>query len=104
MAELKFDFEKMVDAFTKTAKERGMFVSRWIPIDEMLPEVNEDGYSDYILLSFENFSLPTIGMYWKDEDGSGAFHDGDDDRTLASYGLFVNAWMPLPKRYGGDGA
>lgn len=71
---------------------------KWIPIDERLPEVNEDGYSDYVLISFENYTIPTIGMYWQEKDGSGAFHDGDDlDRTLASYGLFVNAWMPLPK-------
>ena len=74
-------------------------VTRWIPIDERLPEVDEDGYSTYVLLSFENATVPTIGTYVQEKDGSGAFHDGDDERTLASYGLFVNAWMPLPDPY-----
>lgn len=71
--------------------------SEWIPIEKKLPEVDRYGYSDYILLSFSNATIPTIGMYWQDKDGGGAFHGGDDERTLASYGLFVNAWMPLPK-------
>lgn len=73
----------------------------WIPIDERAPEVDEDGYSDYVLLSFANASIPCIGQYVVDEEG-GAFHDGDDERTLNSYGLIVNAWMPWPKRYRGD--
>lgn len=72
----------------------------WIPIDERLPEVDEDGYSDYILLSFSNWSLPCIGQYVTDGEG-GAFHDGDNEKTLNSYGLFVNAWMPLPESYRG---
>ena len=76
-------------------------MSEWIPIDERLPEVDEDGYSDYVLISFENATIPTIGMYWQDKNGDGAFHDGDDERTLASYGSFVNAWMPLPEMYRG---
>ena len=31
--------------------------------------MDEDGFSDYILLSFENSDLPTIGTYWNDKDG-----------------------------------
>jgi len=74
----------------------------WIPIDEKLPDVDEDGCSDYILISFENWSLPTIGMYVVDENGDGAFHGSDEERTLASYGFVVNAWMPLPENYKED--
>jgi len=73
--------------------------TRWIPIDEKLPEVDEDGDSDYIFISLENFSLPVIGRYAIDQDGDGSFYEGDEERTLLSYGLFVNAWMPLPKPY-----
>ena len=73
--------------------------SLWVPVSERLPEVDEDGYSDYILISLENFSLPVIGQYVIDQDGDGSFHEGDEERTLLSYGLFVNAWMPLPKPY-----
>ena len=68
----------------------------WISIDERLPETD-----DYIMLSFENFSLPAIGRYEVDDDGNGAFYEGDDDKSCASFGLFVNAWMELPKRYEG---
>lgn len=67
----------------------------WIPVSERLPEVDKDGYSDYILLSFENYGMPSVGMYWQDKDGNGAFHDGDVERTLVS----VKAWMPLPEPY-----
>lgn len=57
--------------------------------------------SNYILLSFENFTVPAIGRYQEDDKG-GAFYEGDADETLASVGLFVNAWMPLPECYRGE--
>ena len=68
----------------------------WIPVEERLPEEDE-----YVLMSFENFTLPMIGRYEKDNDGGGAWYAGDDDGcdTCISQNLFVNAWMPLPKQY-----
>ena len=66
----------------------------WIPITERLPETD-----DYILISFDNSSLPDIGRYEVDEDGSGVFYPGDEDVSYASVGVIVNAWMPLPKPY-----
>ena len=69
---------------------------RWIPISEQLPE--DDGY---ILLSFENFSIPCVGRYEEDENG-GAFYVGDEGESCSSAGLFVNAWMPLPEPYKGE--
>ena len=65
-----------------------------IPIDERLPETD-----DYILVSFSNSTLPDIGRYEADKDGGGAFFPGDEERSYASFGLFVNAWMPLPEPY-----
>ena len=67
---------------------------RWIPVEERLPEEDE-----YVLMSFENFSLPMIGRYEKDNDGGGAWYAGGDDGcdTCSSQDLFVNAWLPLPK-------
>lgn len=67
----------------------------WIPCSDQFPDND-----NYILLSFENFSLPLVGRYEEDEDG-GAFYVGDDDEncTCISCGLFVNAWMPLPEPY-----
>ena len=69
---------------------------RWIPVEERLPEEDE-----YVLMLFENFTLPMIGRYEKDNDGGGAWYIGDDDGcdTCISQNLFVNAWMPLPKQY-----
>lgn len=76
----------------------------WIPVEERLPEiVTEDGSSDYILLSFDNFNLPAIGRYEEDEDGNGNFFEGDEDRSCLSYGLIVNAWMPMIKPYREEG-
>lgn len=67
--------------------------NEWIPISERFPE--KDGY---VLISFENFTIPDIGRYEKDEQG-GAFYPGDDERSYSSFGLFVNAWRPLPEPY-----
>ena len=66
----------------------------WIPITERLPETD-----DYILISFDNFSLPDVGRYEVDENGGGAFYPGDEDVSYASVGVIVNAWMPLPQPY-----
>lgn len=68
--------------------------SKWIPVEERLPEEDK-----YILLSFANFTVPAIVRYEENNDGSGNFYLGDEDKTLLSYGLIVNAWMPLPEPY-----
>ena len=73
---------------------------RWISVEERLPEDD-----NYILLSFENFSLPLVGRYEADSDGGGAFYLGDCDGedTCIWQNLFVNAWMPLPEPYRKEG-
>lgn len=63
------------------------------------PAVNEKGYSERILLSFENASIHEIGRYIEDGDGGCAYYIGDDTKPCSIYGLFVDAWMPLPERY-----
>lgn len=67
---------------------------QWIPVTEKLPEPET-----YILVSFDNFTLPDIATYRVDDDGSGAFYQGDEDYTYLSVGFYVNAWMPLPEPY-----
>lgn len=67
----------------------------WIPCDERYPDTDE-----YIMLSFENFSIPIIGRYEEDAEG-GAFYAGDEDESLVSHGLIVNAWRQLPEPYRG---
>ena len=68
----------------------------WVPVEERLPEDDK-----YILLSFSNFSLPIVGRYERDEDGSGAFYLGDCDEqdTCIANDLYVNAWQPIPEPY-----
>lgn len=67
---------------------------QWIPVTERLPESGK-----YVLMSFENFTLPAIGRYEVNDEGDGAWYLGDNDEgdTCSSMGLFVNAWMPLPE-------
>lgn len=66
----------------------------WIPVTKRFPETD-----DYILLNFENYSLPEIGRYDGNEKDGYAFYCGDDDKSCVSWGLFVNAWAKLPERY-----
>ena len=47
--------------------QRKRLKSGWIPVTERLPE-----NGDYVLLSFENFSLPLVGRYVGDEELGGA--------------------------------
>ena len=88
--------QELVDrlAMHENQEEKG----RWIPISEQLPEDES-----YILVSFENATMPDIARYEENDEG-GAFYPGDDEKSYSSYGIFVNAWMPLPERYKEEGA
>lgn len=68
-------------------------VGEWIPCSERMPEDES-----YILVSFENYTMPDIARYEENDEG-GTFYPGDDEETYAHYGLVVNAWMPLPTPY-----
>lgn len=68
---------------------------KWIPADQ--PPSN----NNYILISFENFSVPQVGRYEEDEEG-GAFYVGDEEESCISQELIVNAWRPLPEPYKED--
>ena len=67
--------------------------NRWIPITDRYPKND-----NFILLSFDNFSLPMVGRYEKYENG-GAFYLGDEDIPCSKQDLFVIAWRPLPEPY-----
>lgn len=77
------------------AEENDRF-GQWIPCSERLPEDES-----YILVSFQNSTMPDVARY-KENDEGGAFYPGDDEKSYSSYGLFVNAWMPLPEPYRED--
>lgn len=89
------DKNKLSEAMEKLARledaEDTNVLSRWIPISERLPEDE-----NYILVSFENSTMPDIARYEENDEG-GTFYPGDDEKPYSSYGIFVNAWMPLPE-------
>lgn len=66
---------------------------KWIPITERTPEDES-----YILVSFENYTGLSIARYEEDDEG-GRFYPGDEDEAYSEYGIYVNAWMPLPEPY-----
>ena len=66
----------------------------WIPVEIRLPDPDE-----YVLVSFENSSIPMIGWYTVDDDDSGTFRIGGKEESFVQHDLFVNAWMPLPESY-----
>ena len=91
------DKSLLSEAMEKLAKledaEDTNVLSKWIPTSERLPEEEE-----YILLSFANYTGLDIGRYENDGEND-KFYPGDEKETYASYGLIVNAWMPLPEPY-----
>ena len=97
-AETQEQVRQMLERVARLSDEiermKGEERQRWIPVTEKLPEPET-----YILVSFDNFTLPDIATYRVDDDGSGAFYPGDEDYTYLSVGFYVNAWMPLPEPY-----
>lgn len=75
---------------------------RWRPVmdgDGEMPQVDEDGYSEYVLVNFTNVPEAfDIGQYRTDSEG-GNFFSGDDDDPYTKIGAYVSAWRPLPQSY-----
>lgn len=86
------EYDAYINAIEIVKQEAEQYNNGWIPYSE--PPENDR----YVLLSFENFSVPMVGRYEEDENG-GAFYVEDDDETCVSQDMFVNAWMNLPDPY-----
>ena len=84
---------KYVEKMCKIDEAEGKADQSWIPCSERFPDDDR-----YILVSFENSTMPDIARYEENDEG-GTFYPGDDEKSYSSYGIFVNAWMPLPKPY-----
>lgn len=89
--------ENVIQGMQIVSREDRENTGGWIPIVYGMDESNTPPEEKDILLSFSNFSLPAVGHYT-----DGAFYVGDDDNPIASYGVFVNAWMPLPEPFKED--
>lgn len=89
ITEANAEIQKIIKGYEET--------NGWIPVDEGTPID-----SRYILLSFENFSLPCVGRYEEDEEGGGNFYAGDEDIPLIKQDMYVNAWRELPEGYRGE--
>ena len=94
------DKNKLSEAMEKLARyedaEEKDRLGQWIPCSERMPDDES-----YILVSFENATMPDIARYEENDEG-GTFYPGDDEKSYSSYGIFVNAWMSLPGPYGGE--
>ena len=75
--------QELVDrlAMYEHAAEKEEF-GRWVPCSERLPEDES-----YILVSFENSTMPDIARYEENDEG-GTFYPGDDEKSYSSYGFF----------------
>ena len=67
----------------------------WIPVDDTEHTPKDESY---VLVSFSNYNLPDIARYEENEKG-GTYYPGDDEQSYLKYGIFVNAWQPLPEPY-----
>lgn len=87
--------EGIADAIEIVNQVAAEYNNGWIPADEPPKDDN------YVLLSFENFSLPLVGRYESDGNGGGSYYIGDCDEedTCIANDLYVNAWQPLPKPF-----
>lgn len=86
------DFAKMAEGFTKTAKEKGMFVGWWTPVSERLPKPKEteDLIAKYYLVQNEYGDMMVARWDGKGWEQMYQHEYLEDD---------VIAWMPLPKPY-----
>ena len=80
------------EAIEIVKQEAEQYNNGWIPCSE--PPKDDR----YVLLSFDNFSVPMVGRYEEDENG-GSYYIGDDIEPCVTQDIFVNAWMNLPAPY-----
>lgn len=71
-------------------------MSKWIPVTEELPTLNDDGVSDMVLLCWSD-GQRTVGAYRGDRTFVGQAWPAAKDVRVT-----VTAWMPLPEPYEGE--
>ena len=67
----------------------------WIPCSERMPDLDEEGFSEKMLVSFSNFGGLEICEY-RETDEEHGWYVGDSAENPEDVGAHVIAWMPLP--------
>lgn len=78
----EFNFKKMAENIVKSLREKGFFVSRWIPVSERLPNFND------IVLASTNSDYDELRVILTVYSGEEFWFNGK-----------IKAWMPLPEPY-----
>ena len=93
MAEI--NIEKMAQNIAQKAiqelRDNGVFIGRWIPVSERLPEENKT-----VMASVEGYGVYPEARYTKEDGWEWAYESGADYWEELDE---VKAWMPLPKPY-----
>lgn len=91
---MEINIEKMAQNVAQKAiqelRDNGVFVSRWIPVSERLPEENET------VIASTEYGVYPEAKYTKEYGWEWAYESGSDYWRELKY---VTAWMPLPKKY-----
>ena len=87
------EVERILDSVPSAQPE-----PEWIPVTERMPELDEAGYSEKVLVCCRNTSIIDIAEY-RMVDGIGDWYIGDLEDKFTDFGCPVLAWMPLPERY-----
>jgi hypothetical protein len=90
MAEINIEkaAQNMAQKALQELRDNGVFVGRWIPVSERLPETNDDVLvTDGVDMFVAWYSREDMWQGWKSSDNN-------FDRDTP-----IEAWMPLPEPY-----
>ena len=93
------DYQKMVEKYSRACQERdranellqkGQEKHRWIPVTERLPEKNDDGSVNVVLVT--NGYLQHMAYF-----ANGNWHFAESGEMKETMFYAVTHWMPLPE-------
>ena len=91
MAELKFDISKVMEGAIKEFKRQGLTVSKWISVDEALPENGNE-----VLVWYEYFRYGEYNCM-SQTYGLGSYIQEYSMWSLNGTKVKVLYWQPLPE-------